>query len=119
MKTQEQIKQEISSYLTKTSIHTFIKPKVTFKATKAGPLESEYNYNDFTYFKVIVKEDQFFHLERIGKDYKISKINLEGSLSNNSKCLIKNLLFQHKKMKSVKSNKYHIGEISKIIEGIK
>jgi len=86
MKTKEQIKQEIVNYLTKTSIHTFIKPKATFKWKQEGS-HYEYDYNEFTYFKVI----------KIGEDF----------------------YFLDKKMKSVKSNKYHLEEISKILDIIK
>lgn len=119
MKTQEQIKQEIVNYLTKTSSHTFIKPKATFKwGSYSTPGYYEYDYNDFTYFKVIQKEDGFYCLEgnRLHKIDVDSKIKYYG---NNAKCVIIHTLFLNKKMKSVKSNKYHLGEIDKILESIK
>lgn len=121
MKTQEQIKQEIVNYLTKTSIHTFIKPKATYKYSQTGS-QYEYDYNEFTYFKVIKIEDEFFQLEKSGNNYKLSKIDIDTYIkyyNNNAKCVISNNLFLDKKMKSVKSNKYHLGEIKNILDSIK
>lgn len=121
MKTQEQIKQEIVSYLTKTAGHTFIKPKATFKWEKDQSYY-EYDYNEFTYFKVLVKDGEFFYLEKNGSgNYRMSKIDIDYYIKyygNNAKCVISNNLFLGKKMKSVKSNKYHLGEINKIMEEI-
>ena len=126
MKTQEQIKQEIVSYLTKTSVHTFIKPKATFKwGDSKTPGYYEYDYNDSTYFKVIKTGEEFFILENITQskpEYRLTKIDIDFYIKywdNNSKCVLSNSLFQEKKMKSVKSNKYHLSEIDKIIESIK
>ena len=122
MKTQEQIKQEIISYLTKTSIHTFIKPKATFKWDKENS-HYEYDYNDFTYFKVIKNGEDFFYLEKNGTfNYKLNKIDIDNYIKywgNNAKCVISNSLFLDKKMKSVKNNKYHLEELKNILEGIK
>lgn len=121
MKTQEQIKQEIVNYLTKTSIHTFIKPKATFKWDKENS-RYEYDYNEFTYFKVIKSDDSFFQLENNGSSYKLTKIDIDTYIKyygNNAKCVISNNLFLDKKMKSVKSNKYHLGEVKKALDGIK
>lgn len=126
MKTQEQIKQEIVNYLTKTSGHTFIKPKATFKwGNSEKPGYYEYDYNDFTYFKIVIKDDEFFYLEKNGSgDYKMYGINIDKEYNyitcygNNSKCVISHNLFLGKKMKSVRSNKYHLGEIEKILESI-
>ena len=122
MKTQEQIKQEIVNYLTKTAEHTFIKPKATFKWDKEKSYY-EYDYNEFTYFKVLVKDGEFFHLEKNGVgNYRMSKIDIDYYIKyygNNTKCVISNNLFLGKKMKSVKSNKYHLGEIDKITESLK
>jgi hypothetical protein len=122
MKTQEQIKQDIVSYLTKTSAHTFIKPKATTKWIKEG-VYYEYDYNDFTYFKIVVKDGEFYYLEkRDGNDYKLYPINIDSSITyygNNAKCVISHNLFLGKKMKSVRSNKYHLGEVEKILESIK
>jgi len=126
MKIQEQIKQEIVNYLTKTSIHTFIKPKATFKwGDSKTPGYYEYDYNDFTYFKVIKILEDFYVLENITSsklEYRLTKIDIDFYIKywgNNSKCVLSNYLFQEKKMKSVKSNKYHLAEIDKIIESIK
>lgn len=117
MKTTEQIKQEIVNYLTKTSIHTFVKPKSTYKWSQTGP-QYEYDYNEFTYFKVIKIEDEFFKLE----NNKLTKIDIDYYIKyygNNAKCVLSQSLFLDKKMKSVKSNKYHLGEIKNILESIK
>lgn len=124
MKTKEQIKQEIVNYLTKTSGHTFIKPSTKFKyGNSETPGYYEYDYDDFTYFKIVMKGDEFFYLEKNERsDYKMYQINIDNSINyygNNSKCVISHTLFLNKKMKSVKGNKYHLGEIDKIIEGIK
>ena len=123
MKTQEQIKQEIVNYLTKTSQHTFIKPKVTFKWKTEGSYH-EYDYNDFTYFKVIKIEEDFYYLEKQNgtSNYKLNKIDIDYYIKywgNNAKCVISNNLFLDKKMKSVKSNKYHLEKIKEILESIK
>jgi hypothetical protein len=115
MKTTEQIKQEIVNYLTKTSQHTFVKPKVTYNWTQR---ENEYDYNDFTYFKVIKIEDDFFKLCGNQKSYNLTKIDIDNYIryyGNNAKCVLSHNLFLDKKMKSVKSNKYHLGEINKLI----
>lgn len=131
MKTQEQIKQEIVSYLTKTSAHTFIKPKATFKwGNTTTPSYYEYDYNDFSYFKIIKVGEEFFRLEKstggsngsFAYDYKMLKIDIDNSIKhfgNNSKCVLRHSFFMNEKMKSVKSNNYHLGEIDKIVESIK
>lgn len=124
MKTKEQIKQEIVNYLTKTSGHTFIKPSAKFKyGNSETPGYYEYDYDDFTYFKIIIKDGEFSYLEKKSKgDYKVYKINIDDYItyySNNAKCVLSMGLFLGKKMKSVRSNKYHLGEINKIFETIK
>jgi hypothetical protein len=124
MKTKEQIKQDIVSYLTKTSAHTYIKPSAKFKyGNSETPGYYEYDYNDFTYFKMLVKDGEFYYLEKMnGNDYKLYPINIDNSITyygKNAKCVISHNLFLGKKMKSVKSNKYHLEEINKIIEAIK
>jgi hypothetical protein len=124
MKTTEQIKQEIVSYLTKTSTHTFIKPSAKFKfGNSETPGYYEYDYNDFTYFKMMVKDGEFYYLEKRDRnDYKLYPINIESCIAyygNNAKCVLSRGLFLDKKMKSVRSNKYHLGEIDKITEAIK
>jgi hypothetical protein len=125
MKTTEQIKQEIVNYLTKTSQHTFVKPKATFKwGDSKTPGYYEYDYNEFTYFKVIKIEEDFYYLEKQNSNskYKLSKIDIDIYIKyygNNTKCVISNNLFLDKKMKSVKSNKYHLEEIKNILESIK
>lgn len=121
MKTQEQIKQDIASYLTKTSAHTFIKPKATFKWDKENS-HYEYDYNEFTYFKVIKIGEDFFYLESVKEQtYKLHKIDVDTKIKyyeGNAKCVINHNLFLGKKMRSVRSNKYHVGEIEKILETI-
>ena len=87
-------------------------------------------YNDFTYFKVIKVGEEFFRLEKSTRgsngsfvyDYKMLKIDIDNSIKyfgNNAKCVLRHSFFLNEKMKSVKSNKYHLGEIDKIIESIK
>jgi hypothetical protein len=124
MKTQEQIKQEIVSYLTKTADHTFIKPKATFKwGDSKTPGYYEYDYDNFTYFKIMIENGEFYSLENSGAlGYKVSKIDIDNYIKywgNNSKGVLSNSLFLDKKMKSVKSNRYHLGEIEKIKESVK
>jgi hypothetical protein len=117
MKNVEQIKQEIVNYLTKTSIHTFVKPKANYKWSQTGS-KYEYDYNEFTYFKIIKNEDEFFKLE----NDKLTKIDIDNYIKyygNNAMCVLSNNLFLDKKIKSVKSNKYHLGEIKNILESIK
>ena len=124
MKTQEQIKQEIVSYLTKTADHTFINRKATFKCGDSKtPGYYEYDYDNFTYFKIMIENGEFYSLENSGAlGYKVSKIDIDNYIKywgNNSKCVLSNSLFLYKKMKSVKSNRYHLGEIEKIKESVK
>jgi hypothetical protein len=124
MKTQEQIKQEIVSYLTKTADHTFIKPKATFKwGDSKTPGYYEYDYDNFTYFKIMIENGEFYSLENSGAlGYKVSKIDIDNYIKywgNNSKGVLSNSLFLDKKMKSVKSNRYHLEEIEKIKESVK
>lgn len=123
MKNAEQIKQEIVNYLTKTSQHTFVKPKSTYKWSNEGGYH-EYDYNEVTYFKVIKIEEEFYYLEKQNSNskYKLNKIDIDSYIkywNNNAKCVISNNLFLDKKMKSVKSNKYHLEEIKNILESIK
>ena len=59
---EKNIKQEIISYLTKTSGHTFIKPKSKW-ISKNGQISVEYDYTDFTYFKAFKNGDEFTYLE--------------------------------------------------------
>ncbi len=126
MKTKEQIKQEIVNYLTKTSQHTFIKPKATFKWKQEGS-NYEYDYNEFTYFKVIKIDEDFYYLsnsngQNTPTTYRLNKIEIDNFINywgNNTKCVIGNQLFLDKKMKSVKSNKYHLEQIKDILDKIK
>jgi len=114
---EKNIKQEIVNYLTKTTQHTFIKPKATFKwgnETKAGYYE--YDYENFTYFKVFKNEGEFTYLE----NGKVNKIDIDYYIKywgNNAKNVLSNSLFQMKMMKSVKQNKWVNSEIEKIVKG--
>jgi hypothetical protein len=123
MKTTEQIKQEIVNYLTKTSQHTFVKPKATYKYNQTGfHFHYEYDYNEVTFFKVIKKGEDFYYLENSNGQntpttYKLIKIDIDHYITyygNNAKCVIGNNLFLNKKMKSIKST----GRILKKIEEI-
>jgi len=111
MKTQEQIKKEVITYLAKTSKHTFIKPKATFKwGNEKIPGNYEYDYNEFTYFAVMDNSEK----ENDGEIWAILENDKTTSLDinyyikyygNNAKDVISKVLFQNKKMKSIKSNK--------------
>ena len=94
MKTQEQIKKEVINYLDKTSLHVFIKPKSTFDWK-----ESKYNYDykDFTYFKVIKESDNVYKILEDGK--------------------IRDLNYEYKKMKSVKTTKL-VDEVINVIKKV-
>lgn len=112
---EKNIKQEIVNYLTKTSGHTFIKPKPKW-VSKNGQIGVEYDYTDFTYFKVFKNGDEFTYLE----NGKVNKIDIDYYIKywgNNSKDVISKSLFWDKKMKSVKQNKFVNAEIEKIIKG--
>jgi hypothetical protein len=125
MKTTEQIKGEIVNYLTKTSIHIFVKPKTIYKYGKEGHY-CEYDYENCTYFKVFKKDEDFYVLENSNGQntpvtYKMKKIDIDYYINyygNNSKCVISNNLFLNKKMKSVKNNKYVMSEIDEITKNI-
>lgn len=111
---EKNIKQEIISYLTKTSGHTFIKPKSKW-ISKNGQIGVEYDYTDFTYFKVFKNGDEFTYLE----NGKVNKIDIDYYIKywgNNAKNVLSNSLFQMKMMKSVKQNKWVKEEIEKLIE---
>ena len=91
-----------------------IKPKSTFDWK-----ESKYNYDykDFTYFKVIKESDNVY---KILEDGKIRDLNYEYYIKNyneNSKCVIKNMLFIDKKMKSVKTTKL-VDEVINVIKEV-
>jgi hypothetical protein len=105
---EKNIKTQIVSYLTKTSNHTFIKPKATFKwgnETKAGYYE--YDYENFTYFKVFKNGDEFTYLE----NGRLNKIDIDYYIKywgNNAKDVISKILFLDKKMISVRKNDFII-----------
>lgn len=112
---EKNIKQEIVSYLTKTSGHTFIKPKSKW-INKDGKIGVEYDYNDFTYFKVFKNGEDFTYLE----NGKVNKLDIDYYIKywgNNAKDVLSKSLFWDKKMKSVKQNKWVNSEIEKIIKG--
>jgi len=119
MKTLEQIQSETINYLNKTLGHTFIKPKSTFKwGTATTPSHYEYDYENFTYFKLIKIENEFHILE----DNKLKKLDIENTFkyyAKNSKCVIKHRLFLDKKMKSIKHNKFVQEQIDQILESLK
>ena len=109
---EQNIKTEIVSYLTKTAKHTFIKPKSKW-VNKDGKISVEYDYTDFTYFKVFVDGENFTYLE----NGKINKLEIDYYIKywgNNAKDVISKSLFWDKKMKSVKQNKFVNSEIDKL-----
>ena len=108
---EKNIKKEIVSYLTKTSQHTFIKPKCSFNY-KTG--KYEYDYTDFTYFKVFKNGDEFTYLE----NGKVNKIDIDYYIkywNKNAKNVLSNSLFKMKMVKSIKQNKYVNSEIEKLV----
>ena len=114
-KTKEQIKIEVLNYLNKTSLHTFVKPKATYKyATKDEPGHYEYDYNDTTYFKVFKDGDLFKVLE----NGKVRVIDVDGYIDlyfTESKAVIKRVLFLNKKVKSIRNNKFVKSEIEELL----
>ena len=116
MKTVEQNKKEVINYLTKTSIHTFLKPKATFKwGDQNRPGHYEYDYENSTYFKVFNEGEKWFYIE----DSQIKKLDIDHYLKyygSNSKCVIGNILFLNKKMKSVRNNKFVQSKIEEVLE---
>jgi hypothetical protein len=112
---EKNIKQEIVSYLTKTSGHTFISPKGKW-VNKDGQIGVEYDYNDFTYFKVFKNGDHFTYLE----NGKVNQLDIDYFIKywgNNAKDVLSKSLFWDKKMKSVKQNKWVNSEVEKTIKG--
>ena len=126
MKTKEEIKQEIVRYLTKTSEHTFIKPKSTFKYYESGG-KWEHDWTQFTYFKVIKIGGDFFYLENNNGQntpttYKLWKVDIDSKINSydqNAKCVISHGLFLGKGMRSIRSSKFRQREIQKIISELK
>ena len=116
MKTKEQNKQEVINYLTKTSIHTFLKPKATFKwGDMNNPGYYEYDYENGTYFKVFNEGEKWFYIE----DGKIKNLDIDHYLKqydSNAKCVISNSLFLNKKMKSVRNNKFVQSKIEEVLK---
>lgn len=111
---EKNIKQEIVSYLTKTSGHTFIKPKSKC-INKDGKIEVEYDYHDFTYFKVFKNGEDFTYLE----NDKVNKLDTDYYIKywgSNAKDVLSKSLFLDKKMKSIRQNRYVVNEISKLID---
>ncbi len=118
MNTTEQIKKAIVSYLTKTSAHTFIRPKAIYKWQSTGGYY-EYDYNNFTYFKIIKQGDDFFYLDQKVYDKFIRRIDIDYYIKywgKNSKCVLSNQLFSDKKMKSIKNTKFVESEIDEILK---
>jgi hypothetical protein len=86
MKTNEQIKQEIVNYLTKTSYHLF-------------------NYNNGI-FKVYRGGDRFYIIDTGSNFNKVKEIDINRYVSNcgsNAKCVLKHSLFLGKEVTSVKN----------------
>lgn len=118
MKTTEQNKQEVINYLKRTSIHTFIKPKANFKFGEMNkPGHYEYDYNDVTYFKVFNDGEKWFYIE----DGKVKNLDIDHYIKyygSNAKCVISNILFLDKKMKSVRNNKFTISKVEEVLKNI-
>lgn len=116
MKTVEQNKQEVINYLTKTSIHTFLKPKATFKwGDQNKPGYYEYDFDNGTYFRVFNQGEKWFYVE----DDKIKNLDIDHYLKyygNNSKCVISHKLFLGKNTKSVRNNKFVQSKIEEVLK---
>lgn len=113
MKTQEQIRKEVIDYLNKTSLHVFIKPKSTFDWEES---KYNYDYNDFTYFKVIKVSDEKY---KILENNIIRDIDYEYYIKNyndNSKCVIKHILFLNKGMKGIKNTKFNKETVDELLK---
>jgi len=120
---EKNFKQEIMNYLEKTAKHTFIKPTSKW-VNKDGKIDVEYDYTDFSYFKVFIDGDKVKLLSKPSstKSYQITTIDIDYYIkvwSANAKNVLSNSLFEGKKMKSVKQNKYVKSEIAEILESIK
>jgi hypothetical protein len=111
MKTEAQIKKEVINYLEKTSMHTFLKPKATFKwGNQNTPGYYEYDYENGTYFKVFKEGEDWFKID----EGKIGKIGLDWFYENNTKCVTRHRLFLGKNMKSIKNTKFVKSQIELI-----
>ena len=110
------IKTEIVNYVKKTSIHTFVKPKATFKwGNSATPSYYEYDYSEGTYFKVWLEGEEIRCLE----DGKVKSISIEDKIKwygKNAKNVIKHTLFLDKGMKSIRNTKRIKQEIEEILK---
>jgi hypothetical protein len=119
MRTEEQIKKEVISYLTKTSAHTFLKPKATFKWGDAKtPGYYEYDYEDSTYFKLFQEGEKWFYVQ----NGSVNSLDVDQYIKYhgaNSKCVISNFLFLGKKMKSVRNTKFVKSQIEAIVNPVK
>lgn len=118
---EKNIKQEVMNYLKKTSEHTFVKPKATFKWGSTSRYECD--YDDTTYFKVFVDGDKVSYLEYsdVYKKYQLKTIDVDyfvNKYKGNALCVISNILFLNKKMKSVKQTKYVKSQIDEILKSI-
>ena len=108
-------KNEVISYLEKAAQHTFVKPKCTYN-TKLS--QYEWDQNDLSYFKVFQDGNQFSYLEN-GRIYKIDIDHYVLIWKANAKNVLSNSLFQMKKMRSVRQNKFVKQEIQEILNNIK
>jgi hypothetical protein len=110
-------KLDAASEAHKISAHQYDKLQSSVEFT-SGALLLFGNFKKNKPQKVIKNEDEFFRLE----NNKLTKIDIDHYIKyygNNAKCVISQNLFLHKKIKSVKSNKYHLGEIKNILESNK
>lgn len=118
---EKNIKQMVMNYLTKTSKHTFIKPKSTFKW--GTPSYYEYDYDNFTYFKLFINDDKVTYLEYsdVYKKYQLKTIDVDyyvNTYKDNALGVISDILFLNKKMKSIKQNDSVNSQIDEIIKNI-
>lgn len=108
-------KNEVINYLEKASQHTFVKPKRTYNVYLK---QYECDQNDLSYFNIFQNGNQFSYLEN-GRIHQIDIDHYASIWKGNAKNVLSNSLFQMKKMKSVKQNKFVKQEIREILNNIK
>jgi hypothetical protein len=110
------LKTEIIGYVKKTALHTFIKPKTTFKWDKKESYY-EYDYENGSYFRVWTSEEK--NLISYLEDGKVKEIDIDNMIrwyGRNAKNVIKHQLFIDKKMRSIKRAKKVDIEIDEILK---
>src|ERR1035437_1403323 len=111
MKTTEQIKSEVLSYLNQTSKHLFVNEEDWKKEKLSG------ERGTCKFYSVLVEGNNFIVID----GDRVSVYNIDQYISwygGNTKCVIKHKLFLNKKLKSIKNFKTMREKISTIKEAI-